>query len=534
MTYGVGGAGVVPEASTFVNPVAGTRIYLKRSDTQDKKPQTASAEYGELFINYHSNSPMLCFKDNANQIVEIRPLTALELELGELTDVDTTGAVDGMVLSYNGATWVPVSPASLTVDVDLDYTPAADKGTVTNTAGDDAVIPLANGINAGLSLNNYTTAEKTKLAGVEDGANVNVNADWNAASGDAQILNKPTLFSGDYNDLNNKPTIPDKTSDLTNDGEGGGNPFATTDQLFSGDYGDLTNQPTIPDELSDLSDVDTSGAQNGQLLRYNGASWEPGSPGAVSVDLGYTPAADKGTVTNDAGSNAEIPLATGTNAGLSLNNFTTADKNKLDGISDGAISSVDLGYTPAAGQGTVTNTAGNNAVIPLANGSNAGLSLNNFSAADKSKLDGITAGAEPGTVTSVDSGNGLTGGPITGAGTLSVQADGDTITVGAAGIKVADGKFAEPGDIPDVSLYLPLDGGNMTGGVTATVRTITAGAFDLATGNLWECGGIAVPNPTNAVAGMTGVIVFSAAPTAFGSNFKFPDGITICTMHSLP
>ena len=87
MTYGVGGAGVVPEASTFVNPVAGTRIYLKRSDTQDKKPQTASAEYGELFINYHSNSPMLCFKDNANQIVEIRPLTALELELGELTDV---------------------------------------------------------------------------------------------------------------------------------------------------------------------------------------------------------------------------------------------------------------------------------------------------------------------------------------------------------------------------------------------------------------------------------------------------------------
>ena len=67
----------------------------------------------------------------------------------------------------------------------------------------------------------------------------------------------------------------------------------------------------------------------------------------------------------------------------------------------------------------------------------------------------------------------------------------------------------------------------MTGGVTATVRTVTASAFDLATGNLWECGGIAVPNPTNAVAGMTGVIVFSAAPTAFSTFFKFPDGATI-------
>lgn len=35
-----------------------------------------------------------------------------------------------------------------------------------------------------------------------------VNADWNATSGVSQILNKPTLFSGDYNDLTNKPEIP--------------------------------------------------------------------------------------------------------------------------------------------------------------------------------------------------------------------------------------------------------------------------------------------------------------------------------------
>lgn len=39
-----------------------------------------------------------------------------------------------------------------------------------------------------------------------------VNSDWNATSGKAQILNKPTLAtvatSGSYNDLSNKPTIP--------------------------------------------------------------------------------------------------------------------------------------------------------------------------------------------------------------------------------------------------------------------------------------------------------------------------------------
>ena len=39
----------------------------------------------------------------------------------------------------------------------------------------------------------YTSTEASKLAGIADGAEVNVNADWNATSGDAQILNKPTL-----------------------------------------------------------------------------------------------------------------------------------------------------------------------------------------------------------------------------------------------------------------------------------------------------------------------------------------------------
>ena len=39
----------------------------------------------------------------------------------------------------------------------------------------------------GLSTNDYTTAEKTKLAGIANGAEVNVNADWNATSGDALI-----------------------------------------------------------------------------------------------------------------------------------------------------------------------------------------------------------------------------------------------------------------------------------------------------------------------------------------------------------
>ena len=37
----------------------------------------------------------------------------------------------------------------------------------------------------------YTTGEQTKLSGIATGAEVNVQSDWNATTGDAQILNKP-------------------------------------------------------------------------------------------------------------------------------------------------------------------------------------------------------------------------------------------------------------------------------------------------------------------------------------------------------
>jgi hypothetical protein len=66
-----------------------------------------------------------------------------------------------------------------------------------------------------------------------------------------------------------------------------------------------------------------------------------------------------------------------------------------------------------------------------------------------------------------------------------------------------------------------------------TERTITAGAFDLSTGNLWTCGAITVPNPTNAVAGQTGAIRITAGPVVWSANFKFPGG-TAPTIATFP
>lgn len=57
----------------------------------------------------------------------------------------------------------------------------------------DAEIKTAYENNA--DTNVFTDAEKTKLSGIAEGAEVNANADWNAVSGDAQILNKPTTIT---------------------------------------------------------------------------------------------------------------------------------------------------------------------------------------------------------------------------------------------------------------------------------------------------------------------------------------------------
>ncbi|MBU1014759.1 MAG: DUF1566 domain-containing protein [Bacteroidetes bacterium] len=43
----------------------------------------------------------------------------------------------------------------------------------------------------------YPSVDATKLAGIAAGAEVNVNADWNATSGDARILNKPNIVTAD-------------------------------------------------------------------------------------------------------------------------------------------------------------------------------------------------------------------------------------------------------------------------------------------------------------------------------------------------
>ena len=165
-----------------------TTIKIKSSSVEGRAPSSLSP--AELAVNLKDRK--LFTADGDGVVFELGGAVTsvngqagdVTLALNDLTDVEVGGVTNNQVLAYSGGNWVPVSAASLSVDVDLGYTAAADKGTITNSAGDDAEIPLGNGATAGLSLNNYTTADKDKLQGISPGADVTPDLSNYLQSGD--------------------------------------------------------------------------------------------------------------------------------------------------------------------------------------------------------------------------------------------------------------------------------------------------------------------------------------------------------------
>jgi hypothetical protein len=190
--------------------------------------------------------------------------------------------------------------------------------------------------------------------------------DWNATSGDYQILNKPTIpaaqVNSDWNAVSGIAQILNKPTLAT---------VATT-----GDYNDLINQPNIPTNLDDLADVNAPTPSNGQVLSYNSTSgdWEavtPASGGSVT-SVGLTMPAP----TNPAFSVSNSPVTTSGTLAVAANG--TSDQY-IDGTgalrtlpSTGGGGGQVLYFNGNVSQGTI----GGNAYYELGTAANTGPAAN--------------------------------------------------------------------------------------------------------------------------------------------------------------
>jgi hypothetical protein len=340
--------------------------------------------------------------------------------------------------------------AQVNVATNLGYTTAASTGTVTSSTGSNTTIPAATTSLAGL----LTSTDKTKLDGVATGATANTGTVTSVAASAGtgiSVSGSPITTSGTLTITN---TAPHQATNLGITGTG------DTRTVTSSTGTNVTIPVATTTTAGWLSISDKS--------KLDGV--EAGAQANVATNLGNTVNATSVTVTSSTGSNTTVAAATTTNAGV----FAAADKTKLDGIAAGAQVNVatNLSYTSAASTGTVNSSTGTNATIPAATTSIAGL----LTSTDKTKLDGIATGATAnnGTVTSVaaSAGTGIsvTGSPITSSGTLTITNTAPHI---ATNLSVTNGTTAGPtiNSSTGTNVTFPTASATISGAVTTGAQT---------------------------------------------------------------
>ena len=165
---------------------------------------------------------------------------AEKTDIPSLTNYATKTYVTDEIAKAATSGTVDLTGYAKTVDVNASLNTKVDKVTGKSLVSDTEIARLKNVVN-------YDDSSiKTSIT------NINSKLDTKA--------NKSELFSGNYNDLTNKPTIPSltgyaKLTDIPNITGKADKAYVDTElskkanksELFSGSYNDLTDKPTIPD-----------------------------------------------------------------------------------------------------------------------------------------------------------------------------------------------------------------------------------------------------------------------------------------------
>lgn len=352
---------------------------------------------------------------NANMVLQA------DGTLDLLSNITIAGTVDGRDVAADGTKLDGIESGAQVNTVD---TVNGQTGTVVLDSDDIA---------EGATNLYFTAAEQSKLAGIADGAEVNVNADWNAGSGDAQILNKPT--------------IPTALSELSGDSdditEGATNLFFTAaeqSKLSGIAAGAEVNPDLIPQAEAEAGTATTERVVSAERLKQ---AIEALAPTSTFVTDNYV-----GGVDYTAGTTTQLTLSTDPDSEDNTQVYFDGvyqQKNtySVSGTTitfdaaiptgtieiDIIIATVNAG---GGGGGAVDSVNGQTGVVVLdADDISDAATTNKFTtAADISKLSGIASGAEVNTIDSDPTG-------VTGADQVTnvmslTQSEFDAITPNAS------------------------------------------------------------------------------------------------------
>jgi len=286
-------------------------IKLKSSVVKDKTPNAADIQIGEVCVGANSDSPMLLFKDNADNIIKIQPgsgVTPGPNPPDSPTEGDLWYDENTSSLKYwNGLTWVELA-ASTGSSVDSVN---GQSGVVVLDAEDVGALAPGDDIS---ELNNDSgfitlaevpaspvTSVNTKIGDVVLTAS-DVGAATDVQGGKADTALQP---GDDISELNNNENFIDAAGAPVQSVNG----KAGTVVLDVGDINDVTlstvnngdiltwatdkwvNSAAPPADISgssigDLNDVDTTGVSDGQYLYWNaaGGQWLPTAAPGGAVD----------------------------------------------------------------------------------------------------------------------------------------------------------------------------------------------------------------------------------------------------------
>ena len=179
-------------------------LYKALRGTRENLPSTKTDGY--VYFCTDDGSYWLDYKD-ANGILQRKQVDA--------------GTVNGHTVEADVPADAVFTDTVIIVDSALSSTSTNTvQNKVVNTKFDEVQASIDSKVNAidgkGLSTNDYTTEEKEKLSGIEEGAEVNVQSNWTTTSttSDSYIKNKPNIRSGS----GTGSVILNKSVDITSGG----------------------------------------------------------------------------------------------------------------------------------------------------------------------------------------------------------------------------------------------------------------------------------------------------------------------------